>query len=395
MEVLSEVYSNSTRFCSSNSSFSHKQMQQTPTKKIQFTPFDNSSRSQSFVYDLEINELRGQDDEDFLNLSNDNYSSPKTITDKYNNDKTFSASKFTGFSSAIKTYGLKKDINQENVENSTQNKQHNQPTTFTDFISHVNRSKIKQLCSPRNKPTKTFISQYKEKIFSILSIDNSFSFIEDNQIKFPYPNQVGSEKGKKKIIFFDIDKVLLQCFFGGDYYESDDVIEIKLLSRISVKVGITLRPMIRETLKELKEHFFLCIYSTCDEMLGEALINFLDFDGSLFTLRLYRSKCHTFKISRRHVYVKDLRIIQEVSVKDMLIIDTNSLSAGLQPSNVIPVTPFSCTKNNKDLSSLIPQLKQLATKDDMRTGNDQCLPLRRKKASTVKLNKSSITKASY
>jgi len=66
------------------------------------------------------------------------------------------------------------------------------------------------------------------------------------------------------------------------------------------------------------------------------------------------------------VYIKDLRIIKNKSLKDLVIIDNAVYSFGYQLENGIPILPFYKDKNDEELLHLIYYLRCLTQFDDIR-----------------------------
>jgi CTD small phosphatase-like protein 2 len=66
------------------------------------------------------------------------------------------------------------------------------------------------------------------------------------------------------------------------------------------------------------------------------------------------------------VYIKDLRIIKNKSLKDLVIIDNAVYSFGYQLENGIPILPFYKDKNDEELLHLIYYLRCLTQFEDIR-----------------------------
>ena len=69
------------------------------------------------------------------------------------------------------------------------------------------------------------------------------------------------------------------------------------------------------------------------------------------------------------VYVKDLRVLGNRSMQNMIIVDNAAYSFGYQINNGIPVIPYYDNKNDQELKHLIPYLKFLSTTRDPREIN--------------------------
>lgn len=96
------------------------------------------------------------------------------------------------------------------------------------------------------------------------------------------------------------------------------------------------------------------------------VLDFLDPDGSLIQHRLYRDHCVQ---TEEGVYIKDLRIIANRDLKDIVIVDNAVYSFGFQLNNGIPIIPFYNDKKDEELLHLIYYINCLAGFDDIREQN--------------------------
>lgn len=80
------------------------------------------------------------------------------------------------------------------------------------------------------------------------------------------------------------------------------------------------------------------------------VLNFLDPNNELIEYRLYRDSCMN---TEEGVYIKDLRIIKNRNLKDIVIIDNAVYSFGFQLDNGIPILPFYDDKSDEEMLHLI------------------------------------------
>ena len=92
----------------------------------------------------------------------------------------------------------------------------------------------------------------------------------------------------------------------------------------------------------------------------------LDPDGSLIQYRLYRDHCIR---TEEGIYIKDLRIISNRDLKDLIIVDNAVYSFGYQLDNGIPIIPFYDDKTDEELMHLILYFNCLAQCEDVRDQN--------------------------
>jgi CTD small phosphatase-like protein 2 len=76
------------------------------------------------------------------------------------------------------------------------------------------------------------------------------------------------------------------------------------------------------------------------------------------------------------VYIKDLRIIKNRDLKDLVLVDNAVYSFGFQLDNGIPIIPFYNNKEDEELLHLINYINTLAYFNDMREQNAKAFQLR-------------------
>ena len=83
-------------------------------------------------------------------------------------------------------------------------------------------------------------------------------------------------------------------------------------------------------------------------------------------MRLYWDNCVE---TEEGIFIKDLRILANWDLKDILLVDNAAYSFGYQIDNGIPIIPFYDDKNDKELMHLIVYLKQIIGLEDVREQN--------------------------
>jgi len=80
-------------------------------------------------------------------------------------------------------------------------------------------------------------------------------------------------------------------------------------------------------------------------------------------------------VTEEGVHIKDLRVIGNRNIKDVILIDNAAYSFGFQIENGIPIIPFYDNKADQELRHLIPYLKFLSSVEDLREINRQTFRL--------------------
>ena len=75
-------------------------------------------------------------------------------------------------------------------------------------------------------------------------------------------------------------------------------------------------------------------------------------------------------------YIKDLRLIANRDLKEMLIVDNSALCFSLQLDNGVPILPFYQDLSDDELLHLLYYLQCVASADDVRPHNMEAFQLR-------------------
>jgi CTD small phosphatase-like protein 2 len=71
------------------------------------------------------------------------------------------------------------------------------------------------------------------------------------------------------------------------------------------------------------------------------------------------------------IYIKDLRVLANRNLNDVILVDNAAYSFGYQIENGIPIIPYYDNKNDQELRHLVPYLKFLSSVKDLREINKQ------------------------
>lgn len=180
----------------------------------------------------------------------------------------------------------------------------------------------------------------------------------------------------KKLAIFDLDETLVHCE-TKDFEHMDKILEVPLLNGHKAKVGINIRPFLFEALNQIKNNYVLIIYTASHKLYADTILNYIDPDYSLFKYRLYRNNCikTKFEGSTDTIYIKDLRILENIDINKIVIIDNSVLSFAFQLDNGIPILPFIYNKNDNELKILVNYLEYLFKCESIPKENRKILKL--------------------
>eukprot|EP00347_Sterkiella_histriomuscorum_P020709 403336778 len=180
------------------------------------------------------------------------------------------------------------------------------------------------------------------------------SYLRKERIYLPPPR----DPSLKKLLILDIDETMIHCLDERDpeHEEPDIVIRIPLDDEGDyADAGINIRAHLHECLRQY----------------ANAILDYIDPDKSLIQYRLYRQHC----IETEFGFIKDLRVIANRDLKDMVLVDNSVLSFAMQIENGIPILPFYTSKADEELLHLVYYLKCLVVQDDVRCHNKEAFGL--------------------
>ena len=223
--------------------------------------------------------------------------------------------------------------------------------------------------------------------------------LEDKKIYKGVPDYTIQTNNNKKVLLLDLDETLIHADFNEEFINDksikyDTVIKFKenekdfeenceeefyerrrmKLEKIETEereyqVGIFVRRGAKQFLAEVSKYFEVGIFTASVKEYADAVIDYLDPHKKMIKFRLYRNNC--ININDK-IYVKDLRIIKGVDLKDILLIDNSMYSFAAQLTNGILINSFYNDKNDIELYNVLGYLLNFLYKaDDVRLINEQ------------------------
>jgi len=175
----------------------------------------------------------------------------------------------------------------------------------------------------------------------------------------------------KKTLVFDMDETLIHCNESPDM-PSDVVLPITFPNGEVVEAGINVRPFAIECLRELSQYYEIIVFTASHGCYANVVLDYLDPHEQYIHHRLFRESC---VVTEEGVHIKDLRVIGNRNLQDVILIDNAAYSFGFQIENGIPIIPFYDNKADQELGHLIPYLKFLNSVKDLREINKQTFKL--------------------
>lgn len=218
--------------------------------------------------------------------------------------------------------------------------------------------------SVKNKSEKgrAFYDHFLQSIQSVIYMKNNTKPDEDEILgkKVYLPPK---REGISKTIIFDLDETLIHC--NDDPTQPCDIkVPIKFTGGDVIQAGLTIRPYAKEILKILSQHYEIVVFTASHACYANIVLNILDPENKFISYRLFRDHCMKTK---EGIFIKDLRIISNRKMKDMLIVDNAFYSYGFQMFNGVPIIPYYKGKTDQELKKLSRFLIKIKNVDDFRT----------------------------
>ena len=114
------------------------------------------------------------------------------------------------------------------------------------------------------------------------------------------------------------------------------------------------------------------VFTASHKCYATAILDYLDPHKQYIQHRLFRDSC---VYTDEGVYVKDLRILANRDLNDVILVDNAAYSFGFQLENGVPIIPFYENKNDQELKHLTTYLKMLSKEKNLREVNKRTFKL--------------------
>lgn len=123
----------------------------------------------------------------------------------------------------------------------------------------------------------------------------------------------------------------------------------------------------------MTEYYDIFVFTASSPNYANTIINYIDPTGKYINGILTRSNCMETK---NGFFIKDLRIIKNRDLKNLIIVDNLSHSFGFQIENGVPILEWHNDTKDMELKYLVDYLIKALDYDDVRVYNQEKLRLR-------------------
>ena len=163
-----------------------------------------------------------------------------------------------------------------------------------------------------------------------------------------------------KTLIFDLDETLVHCCENPA--DAQHSLAIQLPSGEKITVGINIRPYAIECLTTLSKNFEIIVFTASHKCYADVVLDLLDPNNEIIHHRLYRENC----VIVDGVFIKDLRIVTNRSLDNMVIVDNAAYCFAYQLENGIPIVSWYNDAEDTELVNLTHYLSSLSETKDVR-----------------------------
>ena len=175
-----------------------------------------------------------------------------------------------------------------------------------------------------------------------------------------------------KVLILDMDETMIHCVDDIESQEPDVILEIDFPGEETVCAGINIRPYLQEMLEEANKTMQVIVFTASHQTYADAILDYIDPERTLISYRMYRQHCVQ---TPEGLYVKDLRVIRNRELKDVVLVDNSVYSFAYQIDNGIPIISYYDDPRDEELVHLIGYLQIVAESDDVRVNNREAFEL--------------------
>lgn len=186
----------------------------------------------------------------------------------------------------------------------------------------------------------------------------SKKFIHSRRIKLADQPHVGP---RKKTLYLDLDEtIIFQCKDLKERADFEVPIDDKETLRFSA------RPHWKYFLEEMIKDWEIVIFTASTQYYAYLVTNALDPDKKYFNGILSRNHC---MLTKNGFFIKDLRLIENRNIKDVVLLDNYVHSFAFNIDNGIPILEWKNEDKDDELLHMLGYLKEINKSEDTRVYN--------------------------
>lgn len=119
-------------------------------------------------------------------------------------------------------------------------------------------------------------------------------------------------------------------------------------------------------IEELSKFYEIIVFTASHSCYANVVLDYLDQNSKYISHRLFRENCVQ---TEEGLFIKDLRVLMNRNLSDIIIVDNAAYSFGFQLDNGLPILPYYDDKTDIELKHLMNYLKSIHNVKDVREVN--------------------------
>ncbi|CAD8196949.1 unnamed protein product [Paramecium pentaurelia] len=287
---------------------------------------------------------------------------------------------------ALTSFSIKEQIQSDDSDTGTPNKITLTPLKMSKFKIQHEKSKSLFAHNARNlviRRDKLVDHPFRQLIFGQRTTQEIlFKHIEQTQRGVVYATQslkppsekflqqkkvdVPLKDKEKKILILDLDETLIHSC------KSKEKSQVQLRTEDGQLLRFNIRPYLAYFLDNLSTFYQIFIFTASSPGYALALVDYIDPLEDKILGIFTRNHCLETK---NGYFIKDLRILRDVDLKNIIIVDNLTHSFGFQLENGIPILEWTDDEKDQELKYLVDYLIEASQYEDVRDYNRQKLKL--------------------
>lgn len=147
---------------------------------------------------------------------------------------------------------------------------------------------------------------------------------------------------RAKVLVLDMDETLIHARYllSPELEARDDgdfIVSIASESGDELKISVKMRPFLDNCLEHLAKFYEIAVFTAGEQTYADGVLDYLDEGREIIKHRLYRHHCIN---SAEGIYVKDLRVIADRNLRDVILVDNSIVSFAFNLDNGVPISAF-------------------------------------------------------
>lgn len=130
----------------------------------------------------------------------------------------------------------------------------------------------------------------------------------------------------------------------------DVKLNIKFPTGEKIDAGVNIRPHTKHFLHELAKICEVIVFTASHECYANVVLDHLDPKKHYISHRLFRDHCWQ---TDEGIYIKDLRVLKNRSLENIILVDNAAYSYYFQLENGVPIIPYYDDKDDQELLILL------------------------------------------